>query len=479
MHPSPRNLLTAACRIASGLLLLLASACDDSSSKSPDDIPSTPDQDNRSGSRLKLMWDSFDGTKVFSPVAFDTRLDVACLPRRWSDGNYYCTPPAGEIVYQDAACTVPMGLGERDECSRAELPQVGYFGSTEVNSCDGTISQGELRRGERRSNVPFYTREGGSCIVSTDPNVVLYTLGDPVPTSTFAKLALERTGDARIRPTFVTSEDGARFFLANHDSLLEADCFPFPSLDNQARQCFAFGVADLQYGDAACTQLKAAHPSSCPQPKFAIDTDPKADCPFDLRGYRITGATSPSPLYYPDENRECRPVDAEPDNSYYSVGESITVARFEREQPSSSTNPRIQHVVFSDGTTRASFDQLRDSQTGEDCAPRELADGTTRCLPTARTATLTLHTDSACAQPVEVTAESPAIPCLPPTPRTVIVDGEECGTDPKVFAVGDVLAGPLYVKIGTMFCTPFPGTYRRLTPVPLTDFAVGTSGRDP
>ncbi len=159
MHPSPHNLLAAACRIARVLLLVLPAARDDSSSPTPpDDIPATPQEDNRSGTRLKLMWDNFDGTKVFLRAIFDTLLDTPCVPHLWSDGNRYCTPPAGEVVYQDAACTMPLGMLELDECTQTERPSSAYFGSPEIDECKGAIFYSELRRGERRSNVPFFHR---------------------------------------------------------------------------------------------------------------------------------------------------------------------------------------------------------------------------------------------------------------------------------------------------------------------------------
>lgn len=485
MHPSPRNLLAAACRIASVLILLLPAACDDSSSPPPDDLPSTPDQDNRSGTRLKLMWEDFDGTKVFLPPVFDSLLNVTCLPQLWSDGNHYCTPLAGEIVYQDAACTMPMGVLEPDECSQTEPPSSMYFSSVEVNSCNGTFVHNELRRGERRSNVPYYTRDSdsGSCIRTTNAAAVLYTLGDAVPTSTFAKLTLDRTGDARIRPTYGVSEDGARIFLANHDTLFEQDCFPFPSFDNQTRQCLALGAAGLQFSDAACTQPKASHQSSCPKPKFAIASDPNAACPFTFHAYRVTEASSSSPLYYPDENQECRPVAARPGISYASVGERVTVQRFERQPPSSSTGPRIQNVVFSDGATSASFNGLRDSQTGDDCEVQQISDGTSRCLPASRLAPTTLYIDSACAQSVQLLAIPKFIPCGTNIPRAVRVDSEDCSVDPQAFTVGERFAGMLYQRLSPTICFPFPSSdlveHYRVTPVPLTDFAAGTPGRDP
>jgi hypothetical protein len=111
-----------------------------------------------SGARLKLGWYDFGGTKVIFAGAFDSQRGEGCLPFVWADGNTYCTPSVGDIVYEDAACTIAMGRHYAGECD-APSP-VSYFSSDYLvrldhirDSPDGGARGGIARR--HRGQVPM------------------------------------------------------------------------------------------------------------------------------------------------------------------------------------------------------------------------------------------------------------------------------------------------------------------------------------
>lgn len=473
-------------RVWIAISVSLVAALSSCESNSPDEPPigDLPSQDTKSGTRLKLLWDSFDGAKFKSDFVYrDSLREEHCLPQLWADGNLYCSPPPAEVVYEDAACTRPMGFVDADDCA-GPPPQTGLFSADEPSACTGRTMITGLRRGELRSPVPYYTKSDTGCALGTNPAGGLYTLGETVPASAFVKLSLERAGKGRIQHSYANGEDGSRLYLGTYDPLLEGDCFWFPGFDRQSRTCMILGSASInEYSDATCTQPKASAQSSCPAPKIAMGTAPMATCPDDFAAYRLGAPTAATPLYDLDENDTCSAVSPEPDTSYFSLGERLTVQRLTRE-PIAAGGARIKPITYTDGADQFWFGELYDTQLDAQCRSSKMADGSTRCVPDDLGLIETYYTDAACSQQLRVLIHSSVpIPCLTlQSPRVVRVDSQACGADPQLFSVGAAYTGAVYQKVGTL-CFAYPAipgvTYHTLTPLPLSELPVATQGVDP
>jgi hypothetical protein len=329
--------------------------------------------------------------------------------------------------------------------------------------------------------VTHYTKSASGCVLSSDNSGSLYTLGREVLASDLVKLSIERTpASGRIQLSYGVSVDGARLSLGPFDTQLDRECLLFRSLDLQTHQCLATGATSNQYADSACTTRKAAAMSSCPAPKFMFAPDPRSSCPVDLIAYRVGAPTSASPLFAIDENRTCVARPAEPGTSYFEVGESVDVQRFTRD-PASSDQPRIQNITYTDGTVHFPLGELRDSRYGDDCLPTRLPDGTVRCIPRAAPSAGTFYSDSTCQTLVTLLPTALPFPCpLAATPRTFSIKSGTCGSTIQTFSVGALYTGPLFQKIFTLcLLTTSPVAYNLLTPIPLTEFAIGVQGQDP
>src|SRR5690349_12145026 len=92
----------------------------------------------KSGTRLKIEWRDFNGTKIIGDL-YDSQRNEACYANDWSDGNTYCTPSdTNGTAYANAQCTQVVGQVYHDTgCTQ---PPPAYFVQYDYAGCGGGLT---------------------------------------------------------------------------------------------------------------------------------------------------------------------------------------------------------------------------------------------------------------------------------------------------------------------------------------------------
>lgn len=430
----------------------------------------------KSGTRLKVRWADFDGIKSFVSL-FDTTRNEACMPRKFADGKTYCIPPAANVVFLDASCTMPIGF-QPGSCL---VPQTMYYVENDSLTCDN-LPKKVYSRGAAISRTSYYNFSTRLGCVNTQVvnNGQLFAITE-VPLTELVAMEEEPISAApgRIQQRFLTSVDGARIFSSVYDTELEIEA----SLVQDASRGSARGVppttpiGDL-FGDASCTQSRISSPRGCPLPKYARRNVPT--CSFSgvvPQVFKVGVQANPSSIFT-NSSGTCQMQTPSTTVNYYEVGtESLTLGTFTR-SPTTEGTGRFRKIYYSDGTSKILDPSLFDTTRQTECAPTTLADGTMRCMPINTYSVDNYFSDAACNTPLRLVEvkNAPAPGCtLPPLPKyTTAINTMTC--ERQVSALGQPIVGTVYTLISGV-CQPAPlpnSTLYSLNAVSLDDFSAAT-----
>jgi hypothetical protein len=303
------------------LALVALMACGKVETPTPDAPPDAPVENNdglKSGTRLKIRWNVFDGAKTFAGLYDSTRQEL-CSPRKFADAKTYCVPTASVVAYRDAACTMPIGRQFRS-CPSTPIT---YFTETDPMTCD-SLPKRIFPRGAQLALPSFYVMSGSACsLVQDSTGYDLYALGPEIPLTEFATAeATPSTDPGRIQQRFFETADGARVFSTLYDNDLGVDCFFSLDVNRGSAKCVPSSVSlGSLFGDAGCTQQRVDFRKGCTVPKYA--TRYSRFCSFtgavpDI--YR-TGNLVANTLFS-GSPASCTAFTAATDRSYYDVPRS-------------------------------------------------------------------------------------------------------------------------------------------------------------
>ncbi len=441
-----------------------------------------------SGTRLKLAWDDFGGTRHWADF-YDSQRKESCYITTWSDGHSYCVPASSQsTAFSDVACTQEVGVVYQDTtCTTAPPP--AYLVDYTDGACSSTPSH-LYQRGPKLAVTQWYElASDGTCFGPLDATGDdFYALGTEVMPSELVEVTLGAPlGADRLTPRAYTSADGFSFPAAIHDAIAGIDCTPQSPYEGATQAtCVPTDAGYASYfRDAACSAGEVELDRTCKAPEFAVSY---ADTCPNTRGryFAVGAANSGSPLYYKSDTT-CTSTTATPASyRYYGLGNELVLATVDR-GPDPGATARI--VPIHDTWDGHSYPDsaLYDSTTGAECTPYTFPDGSERCLPTGY-GTSAYFTDAACKAPITLMSvytggASCSPPPLPSYAITYVPDATgKCKSTYEVNALGAPYTGSLYTLFDTT-CYPLSTTYevfyRVGAVVPLDTFASGMRLTDP
>ncbi|HEY5922091.1 MAG TPA: hypothetical protein VIV11_10495 [Kofleriaceae bacterium] len=420
-----------------------------------DDLPEDG-EGVRSGSRLRITWFDFDGTRQWQPeegfrfvdrrfvdgeVYFDRQRDEPCSPQPWLDGITRCTPEV-EVVdrkyFTDDLCTMRV----------TENPQIYKYVADYDPKCNvqrrwhvypivAVIPRPQL----------FYLTTRGDCLPSPSSALEVGVLGAEVGPERFATVTMTANSDDRIAIRSRESDDGMRLPLGLRDKYLGDSKLAGEVVLPLAPQITT--ASSLFYADAACTRAYLRVDAGCAAPQNAL-----VDGEYTAIGERATAIPA-----YSLATGSCAPLVNPTDGDYFEVKianpiELVTLAVSVDEYPVARI--RLQHAV-GEGV-RARVRALHDTQFATDCVPRKFPDDVYRCMPDPQHHELfPAFIDATCETTIDVARAVPPHP----RPRLAVVDNTLLGGGLRLFEVGDAVTEPLYIRSG------FNGTM--CVPAGLTD----------
>lgn len=443
------------------MLLGLTGACGKVDSQpTPDAAPPVETHDGlKSGTRLKVRWNDFDGTKAFSSV-WDSTRNEACTPRKFTDAKTYCVPTSGTIVYRDATCTMPIGRQSRT-CPQTQL---NYFTDTDPQTCDNLAKRIFPRGAQLGGTVSYYSLSGTTCSGPFDGSSFdMFALGTEIPLTEFATFETPTPSEpARFQQRFAESADGARIFAGIYDSELASDCFLTLDATRANARCVPSSTsAGTYFGDTNCAVSRTSYRKGCTAPKFSTRYNLfcayTASLPDVFRNGALTGAA----VFVPTGSTPaCQAITPSAELSFYEVGAQVALDALAR-TPDTEGKGRYRLLHTSLGNSRLREPQLYDTIRQTECTPTTMQDGTVRCLPVSiygMSGTI-YYSDAACTveQPITVVPSTPATGCtLPPatgfTLRTTVSASPTCTVTREVRQIGAAYTGSLYFKNGAA-CT--------------------------
>jgi hypothetical protein len=471
-----------------GVVLCLLAACGQVSVSHDASIDSGGDDTGgaKSGTRLKIEWRDFGGTRIIGDL-YDTQRNEACYATDWSDGNTYCSPSdINSTVYANATCTQIVGQVYHDTgCTQ---PPPAYFIQYDNTGCGGGPTHIYPRGPKLAVTQYYYKQSDGTCAGPyTTTNYDFYQVGTEVAPSSFVQLMRGAPiGSSRLAQRFYTSADGAQLPASLHDAQLGTDCFlSYQYGGATSGSCVPSQVRYASYyHDASCTQGEFSITSSCPRPAYA-EQSTNASCPGSpLKYFNVGAATAASPLFY-KSGPTCTMTTGSMGQTYYTLGTEITLASLPRSHDT-TPNRSVELIHYTDGTATYADYSLYDVAHDTECYPYTLSDKSVRCLPQAGGVS-SYFKDANCAQPIDVldlyTGGSTCGP--PPLPsyamKYIRATSGTCGYTYEIYSVGAPYTGPLYQNVGT--CQQVTSTtslfYSLGAQHPLTEFPTGTLVRDP
>lgn len=263
-------------------------------------LRSAPEGDGR---LQTIAWHTSDG--LYQPMGFHDRdLGVDCTVYNASGrdrDHVLCDPGASPVFYYaDAACTHPIVVAD-----------VGTTSPILKLDCETFASAGSERSG------PVYSNVSGACQPDTLPDGIRqYEVGPPVDV---AVLARERAGAGRIQSITLVSGDVRVPDRYLHDTSLDSDCTPTPSLD--VPRCMPdYMNIDTYFSDDQCSQpidIASLNVGTCEAP---VRWAAKATT------FHQVGAVVTDPLYVPSTGDTCM-LQAAPGEPH-AVGPPLPVETF-------------------------------------------------------------------------------------------------------------------------------------------------------
>lgn len=471
------------------LVLAVAAGCGEVATNpdaSGDGPPgSDPDDGLRSGTRLKLQWFDFGGTRVANGQR-DTMRDETCYPQPWADGRNYCVPSnTTSIAYSDAACTQEVGVQYVDPTC-ASMPPT-YLIEYAPDLCASYPTRLYQRGAMVSAGGHYYLQGDGSCNGPySDPNYRYYSPGAVVPTSALIEMTESPPSTAtRYSQRFYESTDGARVFSQIHDSVLETACYlSATSQDATSGTCLPGNAYYAGYfQDSQCLQPKLDAQSACPAPQFAVTYPNGPTCPGESGPtYYQVGAMADTTLFR-DDGAGCMAQTANPAVDYYALGPALTLASVPRVRDTVAGR-RIQLTHYHDGETRLRDYATYDEEKGTTCYPFMRSDQTIVCMP-FQYGIYTFYSDPACTTPIDLIEQyrGEAACAMPPAPDFAVkyIQTTPCEYTYEVHTVGTMLSSAIYLNNGgcSLYNAPQSVFYRTGPIVPDSELAAGTLVIDP
>ncbi|MEJ7596263.1 MAG: hypothetical protein WKG01_00015 [Kofleriaceae bacterium] len=412
----------------------------------------------QSGSRLKLAWTDFAGTRLDLKI-HDSVLGTRCAKQSWVDGRDYCTPAFDSIYqYADAQCT--QGAVDAPFAADVEV------------ACGNRVRVARLyRTGPPQTVSKIYTRDGlGNCVGEDFTTTVRITT---TAVTNLVELTMQTDASTvRLAPQWLVATDGLRLPTGVRDTRLDVDCaFDHRESEAATDRCLPAGARVAHdFADANCESPGASSEMSCPP--ITIATRREATCEIDGTSTFRVGEPSAT-TYERINNVACTP---------HGWSEPIATFPIVRELPPvdaptaiATTAPRISPIVYRFGDRERDSGRAFDNVLDVECKPvRDFATSQIRCVPDSPAAfgVQEVYTDASCQTPpillLEVARGTPSCP-IPNPGRYVHFYG-------RAYQVGEAIGGPLY--LGFPSCRVFPDrpwfARFRATQMPLTAFALGS-----
>lgn len=415
----------------------------------PDAGPDAPVENTdglKSGTRLKIRWNVFDGTKSFAGL-FDTTRNELCTPRKFADAKTYCVPVSATIAYSDANCTMPIGRQFRT----CPMTPITYFTEIDPLTCD-SLPKRIFPRGAQLALPTYYVQSGTSCLAQSSTGYDLFSLGAEIPLTEFVTAEEKASTDpGRMQQRFFETSDGARVFSTIYDSELASECTFTLDVTRGSAKCIptSTGLGSL-FGDAGCTQQRASFRKGCTVPKFASRFSRFCQFAPSVPDLYRTGLLASATLYSGAPG-SCTAVTGSTDFSYYDVPLALVEPGVVTRAPDTEGKGRYRLLHYSSGANLLRDAPLYDTARQTECTPTTMQDGSVRCLPTVIYGTTMLFSDAGCTAPAPVilVPSTPANGCtLPALPafsvRTVVTTTPTCSVAREARSVGAVYTGALY-----------------------------------
>jgi hypothetical protein len=393
----------------------------------------------RSGIRIKLVRYVYDdGTsEIERTFFFDRELGTKCFPEVWSDGARYCTPPHGEAVFVDAACTGVLG-----RVTTGGTPPRFFTTSFELAKGPSPLPS-HLHLAEERTPAPPLTWKlhEGRCLgpfVDDTGAYDYYAVGNALPIDSLRIKHTAPPGLERLEDIFATSADGLRVAIGVHDHALSLECIAAGTPGSTTATCTPRRVDTYlsYFTDPQCSDPVVPVVSASP-PAIATLERPGTSC-SDY--YRVTTEVHVTAIYQL-VGGTCIP---EPlPASQYLRTQRLELATLPR-RPAGAH--RLQPIEL--GELVAPDRLLRDSALDADCERSELPSHELRCLPAGAASLRTLFSDDGCQTPLQIALVG-ARECDPPL-RFV--------KDSMVHPILEPYAAPIYELTTGDRCGVFPVT---------------------
>lgn len=415
----------------------------------------------RSGARLRIAHYVYDdGTRQPETAWFyDADRDERCAERRWSDGNAYCTPAAGDTVYTSADCTTLLGRIATRGALPAERPRY----AARPYWIDGRWRPSRLFVLGEQTTPPAQVWElrDGVCYGPTPADGSDYhDLAAEVPREQLVRLReLDDVSQARLVLRVVTSEDGLRAPVAVHDRELGVDC-ELAAPDEERATCVPRDIATTSYfHDAACTQPELAIPQGVVRPAVVRHLNETGCATY----YEVGAQVHAPPLYsgVPDACTEIVPPQSD---RFFVVGPPVGLPTLARVR-AATAGRRVQPVMLVAGALRTPDSLLFDGTLGVDCRRVE-TDDDHRCIPATTHPITYLFADDACQTVTPLALVDPRACGV--VPRFARARSTDTGDDTvEVRALIAPRSLPLYHLSTGERCLPYT------TPAPLVAYDLG------
>jgi hypothetical protein len=465
-------------------------ALSDASPPTTDAAPAdaaTPGPGLRSGTRLKLKWWDFSGTRIYRG-AFDTGLGADCDPTRWASGMTYCTPPWGQVVYADAGCTSRLGVDTLSACFPTPS---AYYAELDLTPCLGSPPSHLFPRGQATALTQHYEKSAdGTCAGPITMGGATYsTVGAEIPPASLAALtSVLAPGSDRVRPSYWISADGAGLSGDNVDTTLGTVCGMIP--DGGGATCVPSDSTSFgDYSDPGCAKPEIVGSNTCPLPAYAVNY-PRGACSHDPSQptvYPKAASDNPPGTLYALNNGICA-AETIPTTglSFARTGPALTLPDLAL-VADTVAGQALELMFYVDGNTRIRVEHyLWSTGSQSRCEPGVLDDGTIHCMPSRPAVVVSVHADAACTDTAvdvaEVDDDAPPCPAtLTPTPAFAArFTAAACTTKIEPYKIGAQRTGPLYLG-SPGACQPASNArFFTLGPaVTPTSFPVGIAVRDP
>lgn len=252
----------------------------------------------RSGSRLRAVVDRAGGASRF--VAFFDLVRNESCDMQGPPEAASCLPRLAEMLYDDAACTIPALARQPAPCAGEEAAKYAAVAAVTSDACSFVPRVEAMRQlGAPVAARDAYQRAGdGSCVLAPIiPDFLHHALGAPVALSDFAKATVVREDiSPELSRTRYVGEDGSELvagglFDRRRNKVCNGARVGPGRLPTRAivcatgRQAYAEDTSPV-FTEGTCTTRAATAygPASCPAPDIvvrdeAIDAgNPKPEC---------------------------------------------------------------------------------------------------------------------------------------------------------------------------------------------------------